>query len=151
MKDKQRLHLRINTMERIVYEDDVDSVTLPTKSGEITILVNHVPLVSVLNSGELMIKKDEKEIFIAVSGGFIETDGKTLTVLADMAERAEEIDEKKADEARAKAEELMLARKGDDVGYADAMAHMERELARLKVARKFRKRSGQGPSPISHE
>ena len=78
--------------ERTVYEDEIDQVTLPTQEGEITVLPDHIPLISVLAAGELVAKNGSEEIAMAVSGGMIEVRKNEITILADTAERAEEID-----------------------------------------------------------
>ncbi len=134
------LHLTITTPERVVLETEVRSVNVPTVDGEIGILQNHIPLVSILAPGELYLitTKGEHET-MAVSGGFVEVRDNRIVILADTAEKAEEIDETRAQVAREKAQALMQERATDDVGFADAQAAMAKELARLKVARKHRK------------
>ena len=102
----KKIKFKIVTPERIVFEDEVDQVTLPVTDGEVTILPNHLSYIASLKAGEIMLKKDGKEIDLAVSGGFIEFDKNNLVVLADTAEHAEEIDLKRAEEARKKAEQL---------------------------------------------
>lgn len=136
------IKLKIVTPEKTVYEDEIDQITLPTSSGEITVLPNHLALVSSLRPGEILIKKGGEEIPLATAGGFIEVAENSLTILADSAERPEEIDEAEAEEARQKAEELMKKRgekTAEAIDYAGLTAKIERELARLKVARKYRK------------
>jgi len=133
------IKFKIATPERVVYEDEIDQITLPTKLGEITILPNHLPLVSSLTTGEVLIKKGNEEIPLAVSGGFIEFANNKLTILADTAERVEELEESKIEEARKKVEELLAKKQDiDDVAYANLAAQMERELARLKVVKKYK-------------
>lgn len=134
-----KIKFKIATPERVVYEDEIDQITLPTKLGEITILPNHIPLVSFLIPGEILIRKDSHEIPLAVSGGFIEFAENKLTILADTAERVEELEEEKIEEAKKKVEELMAKKQDvDDVAFAGLAAQMERELARLKVVRKYK-------------
>lgn len=137
------LQFKIVTPERVVFEDKVDSVSMPTAEGEITVLPNHIPLVSLLRAGVLKIKKAGEEIPLAVSGGIIEVDGKRVVVLADTAERADELEEEKIEAAREAARALMESKRGDAEGFAEATAILERELARLKVARKRRRSHGQ--------
>jgi len=139
----KKIHFEIVTPERTVYKDEVDEIILPTKMGEIAILPNHVPLVAVLKAGELRVKKGKEEIPMAVSGGFIEVQKNKVVVLADSAEHVHEIDEQKAEEARAKAQEL-LKTKQDEEDFAAVSALLEKELARLKVARKYPKHSHRG-------
>lgn len=132
------MKLRIVTPEKTTYQaEDVSQLTLPTQQGEITILPNHIPLVSVLKAGEMIVKKDNEEISMALSGGFVEIKENEIVVLADTAERADEIDEEKAEEARKRAEKLLEeAKDKETVDYVALAAKMEKELARLKVARK---------------
>ncbi len=139
------LHFEITTPERTVYKDDVDQVTLPTSTGEITILPHHVPIVSQLVPGELVVKKGSDVTHMAVSGGFIEVrTGGQVVVLADTAERAEEIDIAKAEEARARAQQIMASARHDNEQFAEANAILERSLARIKVARRATHRGHHG-------
>lgn len=131
---------KIVTPERVVLEDKVDSVTIPTSEGEITVLPNHLPLVSILSPGELVIRKNKEEVYMAVAGGFVTVEPKSqVSVLADSAERAEELNLEAIEQARARALRLLEEKRGqDETAFADAAAAMSRELARLRVARKFR-------------
>jgi F-type H+-transporting ATPase subunit epsilon len=139
----QKIKFKIVTPEKTVFEDEIDQVTLPTQEGEITVLANHIPLISVLQAGELVVKKDDEEIAMAVSGGMIEVRKNEITILADTAERAEEIDVKRAEEARERAEKLKDEKiRMDETEYAAVAALMERNLARIKVARKHLTRRG---------
>jgi len=137
--------LEIATPERVVYSDTVTSVSMPTVDGEITVLANHMPIVTVLKAGELVIRRDGTDTPFAVSGGVIEVTGSKLRVLADSAERFDEIDERRADEARRRAEELKH-QVADDEEFAMLSSKIERELARLKVVRKYRHRGHAGIS-----
>ncbi len=131
-----QIHFEIVTPEEVAYQDRIDALTVDTKDGEITILPNHMPLVSVLRPGEMRIKKGSEEIFMAVSGGFVEVQPKSkVIIIADAAERAEHIDELKAEEARKRAQDI-LARKATAEEIADAQAALAHALAQLKVARK---------------
>lgn len=128
----------ITTPEREVFRGSVDSVTLPTMMGEITILPNHIPLVSALIPGAVMVRQKGEEKFLAVSGGFIEVrSGSEVVVLADTAERAEELVVADIEAARERAEQALSgAHDREDVAFTNAAAALERELARLKVARR---------------
>jgi F-type H+-transporting ATPase subunit epsilon len=140
---KSRIKFKIVTPERTVYEDEVYQITLPTAEGEITVLPDHIPLISILVPGELVIKKDGQELAMAVSGGMIEVRKNEMTILADTAERAEEIDIKRAEEAKARAERLKEEKiRLDETEYATAAAILEKNLARVKVARKHLTRRG---------
>lgn len=145
-----KINFKIVTPERIVYEANIDQVSLPTAMGEITVLPNHLPLVSMLAAGELLVKIGKEEIPLAVAGGFVEIGQNKIVVLADSADRVEEIDEKRAEEARKRAEELLKTKKMDTEEYATLAAHIERELAKLKVARKHR-RTTLAPTPRVEE
>lgn len=136
----KKINFEITTPERIVYRDEVDQITLPTKEGEITVLPNHIPLVSLLIAGALTIKKNGEEVYMATSGGFIEVQpGNKVIVLADTAERSEELDIAAIEAAKESARKILEEKRNiDDVTFADAAAMLERELARLKVARKHR-------------
>lgn len=137
MKD---LKLKIVTPEQILLESRVSQVSVSTVMGEITILPNHIPLVSQLAPGEIVVKTDKgEEDLMAVSGGFIEVLPDQVVILADTAERAEEIDEVRAEEARQKAEEILKTKVADAESFALFTAKMEKELARLRVARKYKK------------
>ena len=132
------MKLNIITPEKVVFSEDVDQVTIPTMDGEITLLPNHIPLVGLLKAGELIIKKGNEVIPLAVSGGMLQIRADGVTILADTAERVEEIVEERAEEARKAAEKLMEEKRFDAEEYATIAAKMERELARLHVARKWR-------------
>lgn len=134
----------ITTPERVVYRDEVVSVTLPTVEGEITVLAHHLPVVTVLKPGELVIRKDGHDTPFAVSGGFVEVRPDKLVVLADTAERFDEIDERRAEEARQRAEALRSQVAADDVEFARIASQLDRELVRLKVVRKYRHRGRTG-------
>jgi F-type H+-transporting ATPase subunit epsilon len=138
-----KIKFKIVTPERTVFEDEIDQVTLPTQEGEITVLPEHIPLIAVLTPGELVAKKNDEEIAMAVSGGMIEVRKNEITILADTAERAEEIDLARAEEARQKAEKLKDEKiRMDETEFAAVAALMERNLARIKVAKKHLTRRG---------
>lgn len=134
------LKLKIATPEKIVYQNTVEQVSIPTMDGEITVLPNHIPLVSVLRAGELRIKDAVGEQIIAVSGGFLEIRGNNeLVILADNAERADLIDLDRAEQARQRAEaEMEKAKSGEDVDFARLQAMIDRETNRLRVGKKYR-------------
>lgn len=135
------LNLKIATPERVVYESQVAQVSVPTTTGEITILPNHVPLVSILQAGELRIKNKDGEQIIAVSGGFLEIKPNSeVVILADNAERAEEIDIDRAEQARQRAvEQMEKAKAEEDVDYARLQAVLDREMNRVRVGKKYKK------------
>jgi len=135
-----KINLQIITPEKVAYKDKADQITLPTGDGEITILANHIPLISTMKHGELVIKNDGKEIPMAVCNGFIEVKRNSIIVMTDIAERVEEIDEQKAKEAKEKAQNLLSEKdRMSDVAFADATALLEKSLARIRVARRKRR------------
>lgn len=127
------IHLEIVTAERLVLSDDVDMINAPTKDGRVGILPRHSPLLTILEVGELDIVKDGTTTPYAVSGGFMEVLPNRVTILADTAERADEIDEVRAEEARRRAEEQLAQRKSDQ-DLVRAEAELRIEINRLKVA-----------------
>lgn len=145
---EKKIIFQLVTPEKVVFEDEVNQVSLPTVQGEITVLANHLPLISVLTAGELKIKKDNKEYSVAVSGGFIEVTGKKIRVLADTAERAEEIDLARAEQAKKRAEELLKTKRSETKEFVKISAQLEKELTRLKVARKKKWGTSSPPPPI---
>ncbi|MEK7537892.1 MAG: ATP synthase F1 subunit epsilon [Patescibacteria group bacterium] len=136
--------LIIATPEREVYRDTIDSVSLPTIDGEITVLPHHVPLSTILKPGELIIRKGGEVRPYAVSGGFIEVQPQQLIILADTAEHLEEIDEQRAQEAIERAKKLKEEMRADHVEYALVTSKLERDLNRLKLVRKYKHRAHHG-------
>lgn len=136
-----KIKFKIVTLDGVVYDSEIEKLTLPTESGEITVLPKHAPLVSLLKPGELRINKDGHDILMAVSTGFLEIrKNSQVYVLADSAERAENIDIESAKEARARAEELLHQKQNrNDVDFAKLQAIINRETAKLKVGNKYRK------------
>jgi len=135
------LHIELTTPERVVLKAEYDSVTIPTEAGEITVLPGHIPLVSnIAKGGMVTVRKGRDEAYLAVSGGFVEVQGgNRIVLLADTAERAEELDLEAIEKARDAAQKMLTEeRHADDVSAAAAMAALERELARARVARKHR-------------
>ena len=134
------LQLKITTPEGIVYKQEVDSITLPTQTGEITVLPNHIPLVGVLQPGEIIARKNGKEEYLSVSTGFIEVSNNNVTLLADTAETVESLIEEQILKAKERAEKLLTEKRHEsDVAFAEAAAALEREMSRLKV---YRRRKG---------
>ncbi len=131
------IHFELATPERRVLKEEVRSVTVPTTMGEITVLPHHIPLVAQLQPGVLtLVMTDDTIEYTAVSGGFIEVLPDKVVVLADTAERSAEIDEARAAEAYQRAQQLMSEKQADAEEYAAILGHIEKELARVKVARK---------------
>ncbi len=138
-----KIKFKIVTPERTVFESEIDQATLPVVDGEITILPNHQSYIGALKAGNIMVKSGGLEQDIAISEGFAEFNNNNLTVLADTAERAEEIDLMRAEEARRRAEELKKeAIAADETEYARVAALIEKETARVRVAKKHRTKGG---------
>ncbi|MFC2058035.1 F0F1 ATP synthase subunit epsilon [Chloroflexota bacterium] len=135
------MNFEIVTAERVVYSADVDVVVAPGIEGQLGILPHHAPLMTMLQPGELLVRRDGEEELIFISGGFLEVRGDKVVVLADTAERADEIDVDRAEAARRRAEERIIQRPVD-VDLERARASMLRSLVRLKVAEKRRKKGG---------
>jgi F-type H+-transporting ATPase subunit epsilon len=132
------IKFEIVTPERTVMKDMITQVIVPTKDGEITVLPKHIPLVSILVPGVLELKNQAGETKImSVSGGFVEVLHNKVVILADSAERAEEINEERAEEARRRAEEARKNPKFEDK-YANVSAAIAKELARTKAARRWK-------------
>ncbi len=141
------MRLEIVTAERLIYSEEVDILVAPGEDGELAVLPSHAPLLTGLRPGEIRVVRDNEESFIAVSGGFLEVMANKVTILADTAEHAEEIDEQRAEEALRSAEERIAAR-SDDMDMEQALASMKRSRARLGVAvRRRRRREGSANPP----
>ncbi len=142
--------LKIVTPEKVLFEDRVFQASVSTTMGQITILPNHIPLVSQLAPGEVLVRfNGTDESLMAISGGIIEVLPDQVVILADTAERAEDIDEARAEEARQKAEEVLKTKVTDVEQFAMFRAQMEKELARLRVARKYKKRGVRTSRPTN--
>ena len=135
------IHLEIVTAERTVLSDNVDQINAPGAAGRMGVLPRHEPLMTMLVPGDLTIIKNGESTPFAVSGGFMEVLPDRVTILADTAERADEIDEARADAARKRAEELLRERRSEQEMIM-AEAQLRRAMVRLRVARL--KRSGRG-------
>ena len=142
------IRLDIVTAERVVYSEDIDILVAPGIDGELGILPRHAPLLTVLKPGEIRVVKDGEERFIAVSGGFMEVMGNKVTILADTAEHAEEIDLERAEEAMGRAEEQVESA-ASQMDLERALASMRRSQARLRVARRRRGPRVDGAPPAS--
>jgi len=133
------LRLEIVTAEGTVFADDVNEVVAWGIEGQLGILPHHVPLMTMLQPGDLLIKKDNEEHYLAISGGFLEVRPDKVIILADACERAEEIDIERAEAARRRADEILKTRP-PDVDTAAAEAALRRSLARIKAAEKRRRK-----------
>jgi len=135
--------LEIVTAERMIFSDDVSAVIAWGVEGQLGILPHHAPLMTMLQPGDILIRKDKEEELFAISGGFLEVRPDKVIILADACERVDEIDVSRAEEAKKRAQETMKAAPLT-AEAATAEAALRRSLARLKVAEK-RRRKPLGP------
>lgn len=139
----KKLQLKIVTPERLILEEMVEQVTLPTTEGEITIMPDHVPLIASLASGDIVAFENGEHIPMAVAGGFIEVKKEggvtTVAILADFAEHVSAITDAEIEKAKAKAEELhKLTENKEHVDFEHFEAELERTLTRVKIADKWK-------------
>jgi F-type H+-transporting ATPase subunit epsilon len=133
------MRVDIVTADRVVYSEDVDIVIAPGTQGELGILPHHTPLMTTLQPGELIMRKGDEEYSLAISGGFLEVRPDRVIVLADAAERADEIDITRAEAAKERARErISHPPAGSDSTNAEAA--LRRAMARIRVAEKRRRR-----------
>src|SRR5581483_6040933 len=132
------LKLEIVTPEAKVFSDDVEMVTLTGSKGEMGILPQQMPLMTQLVAGEIIAKKGAETIFLAVGDGFVQVTGDKVSILTDMAIKADDIDEAKAEEARQLAE-ARLSQKITDAEAAHIQAALAHATAQLKVKRTRKK------------
>lgn len=134
-------HFEIITPEKVVYKDEVEEVVLPTPQGQITILPNHVSLLTQVMAGEIIIKKNNKKNYLGVTGGFLEVNNNNVSILADYAVRSEEIEVRKAIEAQKRAEKIMKesSERVSEKDFALAETQLRRSILELKVASRKRK------------
>jgi F-type H+-transporting ATPase subunit epsilon len=138
--------LEIVTAERVVFSEDVDVVIAPGIEGQLGVLPHHAPLMTTLEPGELLVRKGKDEFSLAITGGFVEVRPDRIIILADAAERAEEIDVARAEEAKRRAEERLKER-APEVDMLRAEAALRRSLMRLEVVARRKRRSKTQPPP----
>jgi F-type H+-transporting ATPase subunit epsilon len=139
--------LEIVTAERQIFSEDVTTIIAEGIDGQMTILPKHAPLITMLAPGELVLRKDGEEMYLVISGGFIEVRPEKVIVLADACERSDEIDLERASEAKRRAEErLKNLAQTPEMDQSRAEAALRRSLARLRVAEKRRRNPGYRPS-----
>jgi F-type H+-transporting ATPase subunit epsilon len=137
------IRLEIVTPEKMVFSEDVDAILAWGVDGQLGILPHHAPLMTMLQPGDLLIRRENKEEYLTISGGFLEVRPDKVVVLADACERAEEIDVARAEAAKQRAQEaLKTAATGMDAAAAEAA--LRRSLARLRAAEKIRRKRGGG-------
>lgn len=134
------LLLEIITPEKIVFKDEIDEVIAPTVNGEIAILPNHVGLITQVIPGELIIKKNNKDQSLAITEGFLEVTNNHISILANYAINAENINVAKAEEAKRRAEHLMQE-KTTDRDFRILDAELRKAILELKIAYKQRRKA----------
>lgn len=131
-----KIKLDIVSAERALVSEEVDYISAPAVDGIVGILPRHTPLLTALTIGELRYKKDGEEFTFAIHGGFMEVRPDQVTVLADLAEDAAEIDEARAEEARKRAQEALKEKPHADAEYAMLEQSLRRAELRVRVARR---------------
>lgn len=136
------MHLTITTPESVLYDDEIDAVSVPTTTGRITVLPHHISLLTQVDSGEVTVRRHGKEEFIGVTGGFLEVKKEVVTLLSDYAVHSESIVVEKAIAAQKRAEEILQKSEGKltDEEIASAQATFNRALMELKVASRRKSR-----------
>jgi F-type H+-transporting ATPase subunit epsilon len=134
-----RVRFELATPNRLVVSEDVEEVVAPGLQGYFGVLPGHVPFLTSLQSGEVAYRIGRTEQYLAVSGGFAEVQGDRVTILAERAERPEEIDRERALRARQRAERRLQGKTQEEIDYTRTLTAFSRALARLQVA-------GRGPS-----
>jgi F-type H+-transporting ATPase subunit epsilon len=141
MATRTTMHVEVVTAERQLYSGEADTVIAPGTEGQLGILPRHAALLTTLKVGEMLIKLGGAEEPFFVSGGFLEVSNNRVTVLAETAEHAEEIDQARAEAARRRAQEYLVQARSD-VERAELVGALERAVARLHVAEIARRRGG---------
>jgi len=138
-----KLRVEVVTAEGRTLSEDADFVLAPGIGGEVGILPRHIPMLTPLRTGEVLVRNDGKEQFLSVSGGFLEVLPDKVTILADAAERAASMDEARAEAAKLRAKELLK----EEVSDASSAATLERGMYRVRVSDVRRRRRGGGGPP----
>lgn len=138
------LQLEIITPEKIVYKNEVEEITVPTINGQITILPKHIGLLAQVIPGEITVRKTGSQYGLAITGGFLEVHNDSVSILADYAVRAEDIEILKAQEAQKRAEKLM-EEKTSDQDFRIAQGELIKAITELKIATKHKRHSQKPP------
>jgi F-type H+-transporting ATPase subunit epsilon len=137
-----KLQVELVTAEGRILSEEADFVLAPGIDGDLGVLPHHIPLLTPLRTGQVTVRNGDAEHVLFVAGGFLEVLPDKVTILADAAERAEDIDEARAEESRKRAQELLT----QDVGNYEAAMELERATLRLRVAEVRRRRHGHPPT-----
>lgn len=134
------IHLQIITPEKTVFDEEVDQVSVPTSRGQITILPQHIGLVTTIEPGDLIYKKHNKENLLASGFGFAQVGKDNVKVLVDLATPEEDLQEKAIEEAKKQAEEALKQKHTlSEEEYATAAANLQKSLAQLRIKRRRRR------------
>lgn len=133
------IHLKVITPKKLVYDEEVLSVVVPTAAGEITVLPKHADLLSLLKEGVITIKKEKEEEYLSIGGGYLETDGKTVHILVSRAYGQDEINEARTNEAMQRAQKILADTK-DKQERDEALRSMRRSLVDMKLLGKIRRK-----------
>jgi F-type H+-transporting ATPase subunit epsilon len=147
MAQRPLLRVALVTAQKRLYEGPAEMVIAPGSEGQLGILPRHAPLLTTLKLGELRVRNGGVDESIFVAGGFLEVNNNVVTILADDAERASDIDEAQAQEARQRAQALVERTASDSDAQAAALAELERAIGRLRVAEQHRQRGGRRRTP----
>lgn len=139
-----KIKLDVVTAEREVFSEDVDSVVAPGVEGQLGILPHHAPLMTMLQPGELLVRQEGAEIYLTITGGFLEVRPDRIIILADAAERAEDIDVSRAEEAKKRAEERLHQRREAGIDVAQAELALRRATIRIRAVERSRRRRREG-------
>jgi F-type H+-transporting ATPase subunit epsilon len=139
-----KIAVELVTAEQRIVSGEADFVKAPGIDGELGVLPHHIPLMTPLRPGEVLIRNDGQEEYIFVAGGFLQVLPDKVVILADAAERAEDIDEQRAEEARKRAQQALDEGGGDTV---EMRAALERAMFRIRVAELRKRRRSGGPPP----
>jgi F-type H+-transporting ATPase subunit epsilon len=133
------LTLKIITPEKVVFNEDVEQVTLPTENGEITVLPGHIPLVTILSKGEVLAKQNSIDIPLAAVGGFVKVSDNTVSIMADFAEHINSLTDEAIEEARQKAVELKQKFENKEIVDIEHFeTELERSLTRVRLGEKWK-------------
>ena len=133
------LHLKVITPKKLVYEEEVNAVIVPTVAGEITILPKHADLLSLLKEGVITIKKEKEIEYLSVGGGYLETDGKTVHILVSRAYGQDDINDGRAKEAIERAQKILVD-SNDKQERSEALSSIRRSTIDMKMLSKVRRR-----------
>ena len=131
---ESRVFFELATPNRLIVSEEVEEVVAPGVEGYFGVLPGHTPFLASLQSGEVAYRVGRVEQYLAVTGGFAEVRGDRVVVLADNAERPEEIDRERAERARQRAERRLAGKADEEIDYTRAVAALSRALTRLHVA-----------------